>query len=258
MNLNICNEFFIVGGAGSGFGKAVALALAYEGANVLAVSRTESKLMEIKNKYPDNIELFVGDLTNNQVISEIAAIAVGKKLSGVFFNAGGPPAGTFEDISLQQWDEAYQSVVRWKIALTKLLLPQLKQQQYGRLLFLESVSVKQPVENLMLSNSMRAAVTGFVKTLSQEVAGYQITANVMAPGFHNTAAIKRLIDIKNEQTGLDKEQIQSIFTKDIPVGRMGKPDDLASLAIWLLSPHARYITGQTITHDGGLTKGLFG
>ncbi len=258
MNLNIKDEYFIVGGAGSGFGRAVALALAAEGARVLAVSRTGSKLAELKSKFPDHIELLVGDLSSDLFLSEIAAMAARQKLSGVFFNAGGPPAGTFEEISLKQWDEGYYTVLRWKIALTKLILPQLKQQQYGRLLYLESVSVKQPVENLILSNSLRAAVTGFVKTVSQEVAKYHIMANVLAPGFHSTAAMERLITKKSEQTGLSTQQVKELFTGDVPVGTMGNPDDLASLATWLLSPHARYITGQTITHDGGLTKGLFG
>ncbi len=258
MNLNIKDDFFIVGGAGSGFGKSTALALAAEGARVLAVSRTGSKLMELKNRFPGNIELLVGDLSNGLFLSEVAAIAAGQKLSGLFFNAGGPPAGTFEEISLQQWDESYYNVLRWKIELTKLILPQLIKQQYGRLLYLESISVKQPVENLILSNSMRAAVTGFVKTVSQEVAKHNITANVLAPGFHNTAAMKRLITKKSEQTRLSPKQVKQLFTNDVPTGTLGNPNNLASIATWLLSPHARYITGQTITHDGGLTKGLFG
>ncbi len=258
MDLNIKNEFFIVGGAGSGFGNAVSKALASEGARVLAISRTESKLTELKNQFPQNIEVLAGDLTRSNVLEEVASLASKQKLTGVFFNAGGPPAGTFDEISMSQWDEAYQSVVRWKIELTKLLLPQLTEQRYGRLLFLESVSVKQPVENLILSNSLRSAMVGFVKTLSQEIARLNITANILAPGFHDTAAIQRLITKKAEQTVLSEEEIKNHFTKDVPVGEMGNPDDLASLAVWLLSPHSRYITGQTITHDGGLTRGLFG
>jgi 3-oxoacyl-[acyl-carrier protein] reductase len=258
MDLKIKDKFFIVGGAGSGFGKSIALALAGEGARVLAVSRTGSKLLELKNAFPDNIELLTGDLSSEIILSDIASKAAATKLAGVFFNSGGPVAGTAEEITLQQWDEAYRTVLRWKIALTKLLLPQLKQQQYGRLVYLESVSVKQPVENLVLSNALRAAVTGFVKTLSQEVAKHNITANVLAPGYHDTDAIKRLIAKKQEQTGMGKEEIKNLFTKDIPTGSMGNPDDLASLALWLLSPLSRYVTGQTISHDGGLTRGLFG
>ncbi len=258
MDLNIENSFFIVGGAGSGFGKATALALASEGAQVLAVSRTGNKLEALKNLYPHNIQLLAGDLTKSNVLSEIAVVAAGNKLSGVFFNAGGPPAGTFEEVSMKQWDDAWHSVVRWKIELTKLLLPQLIKQQYGRLVYLESISVKQPVENLILSNSLRAAVVGFTKTLSNEVADKNITVNVLAPGYHDTAAIQRLITKKSQQNNLAENIVKEQFTNDIPVKKMGNPDDLAKLAVWLLSPHARYITGQTISHDGGLARGFFG
>lgn len=258
MELDIKNRFFIVGGAGSGFGRAVTSALANEGAKMLAVSRTKEKLIELKNQFPGNVEILTGDLSNEKVLKEIAFISSKKELSGIFFNSGGPPAGSFEEITLPQWDEAYKNIVRWKIMLSKLLLPQLKRQRYCRLLYLESVSIKQPVENLILSNSMRAAIAGFVKTLSHEVAAYNITANILAPGYHNTKAIERLIAKKSEQTGLDKNEIKKQFTKDTPVGTMGDPGDLATLAVWLLSPHSRFVTGQTITHDGGLTKGLFG
>jgi len=208
MDLNIENDFFIVGGAGSGFGNAVSKALASEGARVLAISRTESKLTELRNLFPENIEVLSGDLTSSNVLKEIASLASGQKLTGIFFNAGGPPAGTFDEISMNQWVDAYQSVVRWKIELTKLLMPQFKEQGYGRLLFLESVSVKQPVENLILSNSLRSAMIGFVITLSQEIAQHNITANILAPGFHNTAAIQRLVTKKSEQTGLNESEIR--------------------------------------------------
>ena len=234
------------------------MALAAEKAQVLAVSRTGEKLVELKKQYPNNIQLLVGDLTSKLILSEIVALSAGKRLSGIFFNAGGPPAGTFEEISMKQWDEAYHAIVRWKIELTKRLLPQLKKQQYGRLVYLESISVKQPVENLMLSNSLRAAMVGFVKTLSSEVAKDNITANVLAPGYHDTAAMKRLIIKKSQQSGMSEAEVKTLFTGDIPTGTMGNPDDLASLATWLLSPRSQFITGQTISHDGGLAKGLFG
>jgi 3-oxoacyl-[acyl-carrier protein] reductase len=258
MKLHLENSFFIVGGAGSGFGKATALALAAEKAQVLAISRTAEKLVKLKKQYPDHIQLLAGDLTSGITLSEIASIAAGKKLSGVFFNAGGPPAGTFDEISMKQWDEAYHTVVRWKIELTKLLLPQLIKQQYGRLVYLESISVKQPVENLILSNSLRAAMVGFVKTLSNETAKHNITANVLAPGYHDTAAMKRLIIKKSQQSGMSEQDTVTLFTNEIPAGTLGTPDDLASLATWLLSPRSRFVTGQTLTHDGGLTRGFFG
>jgi 3-oxoacyl-[acyl-carrier protein] reductase len=138
------------------------------------------------------------------------------------------------------------------------LLPLLQQQQYGRMLYIESSSVKQPLENLVLSNSLRLAVVGFVKTLSQEIAASGVTLNIMAPGSHDTPAIQRVYNKKAEQAGISPAAAREKGIQQIPVGRLGKADDFASLAAWLLSPAAGYITGQTITVDGGTVKSIFG
>ncbi len=256
MDLKIKNNYFIVGGAGSGFGKSVAITLANEGAKVLAIARTQSNLEILKNKFPENIDFIAADITNEETHTEILDYFKNKTLSGIFINAGGPPAGGFNDISMEQWDDAWKSVVRWKIALTKRLVPLLKQNQYGRILFLESVSVKQPVANLILSNALRTAVVGFAKTLSQEIMPEGITVNVMAPGYHATAAMERLFIKKSEVNGISVEEAKKDFEKEIPSGKMGNPDLLATLAVWLLSPLSEYVTGETITHSGGIVKGL--
>jgi 3-oxoacyl-[acyl-carrier protein] reductase len=130
--------------------------------------------------------------------------------------------------------------------------------KYGRILFIESATVKQPLENLVLSNSLRAAVVGMVKTLSQEIASTGVTLNVMAPGSHNTPAIDRIYKKKSEQTGLPFEQVRATAIQQIPVGFLGEAADFASLAAWLLSPYSRFITGQTISVDGGAVRGIMG
>lgn len=256
MNLNIKDQYFLVGGAGSGFGKSVALALAAEGANVLAVSRTIEKLEAVQSQYPDNIEIMAADLTDESSHDAIEQYFQLKSLSGIFVNAGGPPAGGAFEVTMDQWDEAWKVVVRWKIALVQRLIPLMEKNNYGRILFLESVSVKQPVPSLILSNALRPAVVGYAKTLSQEVASKGITVNVMAPGYHATAAMERLFKKKSELSGITEKEAQEVFAKEIPTGTMGDPDDLASLSVWLLSPVSRYVTGQTIAHSGGLVKGL--
>ncbi|MFK5854715.1 MAG: SDR family oxidoreductase [Bacteroidota bacterium] len=258
MNLKINNKYFIVGGAGSGFGRAIALALANDGANILAVSRTEEKLITLQSSYPKNIEYLCGDIMLPDTQKRIFNWAEKNKISGVVFNASGPPAGGSKDVDMQMWDDAWQTVVRWKIALCNLLLPVFKKQQYGRLLFIESVSVKQPVKNLILSNALRPAIVGFAKTLSQEIANEGITINILAPGYHRTAAMERLFVKKAEFDGISVEEAQLAFENEIPVGEMGKPEEMASIALWLLSPLSRYVTGQTITHDGGLVNSFFG
>jgi len=258
MNFQLKGQYFLVGGAGSGFGKAIASALAAEGANVLAVSRTESKLLELQQLFPKQIGYISGDIMADETHKQILKQLEGKKLAGVLVNAGGPPAGNFNEISMEQWEQGWQTIVKWKIALTKLLLPYFEKNHYGRIVFLESVSVKQPISNLLLSNALRPAVVGFAKSLAQEVASKGITVNVLAPGYHSTAAMERLFKKKSELENISLEAAKHAFEKEIIVGEMGTPVEMAVLALWLLSPLSRFVTGQTFSHDGGIVKGLFG
>jgi 3-oxoacyl-[acyl-carrier protein] reductase len=258
MDLQLHQQRFIVGGAGSGFGKAIAEALAREGAFVLAVSRTGSKLTVLKEMFPSQVELLVGDISTDAIHQKILEWIKGKTVDGIVVNAGGPPAGGFDDIEMEQWDEAWKTIVRWKVALVKLLLPVFREQKHGRILFIESVSVKQTIPNLILSNAMRPAVVGFAKTLSREVAEQGITVNVLAPGYHATAAMERLFVKKSELQNISIEDARAAFEAELPVRPMGKPEEMASLALWLLSLLSRFVTGQTISHDGGLVEGVFG
>jgi len=258
MDLQLKNKLFLVGGATAGFGNAVARALIHEGANVIAVARGEEKLREFADRFPENVEAVCGDITDSEIIQAIVEIIGIRKLDGVLVNAGGPPAKSFLETTLEDWDTSYFQLLRWKIEIVKALLPRFREQQYGRILFVESISVKQPIENLVLSNSLRAAVAGFVKTLSQEVGKDGITLNLLAPGYHETDAVKRVIKKKSEITGLAYDEVAKNLLAQVPVGRMGKPDEFATLAVWLLSPLSGYITGQTISVDGGRVAGIFG
>jgi 3-oxoacyl-[acyl-carrier protein] reductase len=252
MDFQIKDKFFLVCGAGSGFGKAVASKLAQEGAQVLAVSRSENKLIELAKSYPDNISYLSGDLFNIGFHNKIIVAIGNKKLSGALINAGGPPAGGFFDISLSDWDNAWKSVVRWKISLTQKLLPLMRVNNYGRLLYIESVSVKKTVNNLILSNSLRRATVGFVKTLAKEVAGEGITLNVLAPGYHRTAAMERLFVNVAETENITIDEAVSAFEKNIPVGNMAAAEEITPLALYLLSPLSKYVTGEVFSHDGGI------
>jgi len=258
MNLELQDKYFIIGGAGDGFGKAIAIALANEGARVLAVSRTEEKLLMLKDRFPDQVAYISGDITTDAVQQKILESAKKYEVSGVVINSGGPPAGGYTEISMQQWDTAWQQVVRWKINLINQLMPAFIKNGYGRIVCIESVSVKQPVENLILSNAMRPAIVGYAKTVAEEVASKGVTINVLAPGFHKTGAIDRLFAKKSELKNISVDEARREFEKEIPVGEMGKPEEFAGIALWLLSPLSRYVTGQTISHDGGAVKGIFG
>ena len=258
MDLSLKDKLFIVGGATSGFGKAVAEKLIEEGAIVIATARTQEKLSKLADHYPGRFEGHVLDMTQPDTIEALSNAVGDRTLSGILVNAGGPPAGSFIDSTMDQWDEAYRNVLRWKVAITKKFLPHFIDKNYGRIVYVESVSVKQFVPNLVLSNSLRMGVVGFVKTLANEVADKGITLNVLAPGYHATPAMDRLFVKKSQITGVTPEQARIEFESEIPMEKMGDPKDFASIAVWLLSENSRYITGQTISVDGGLVQGNFG
>lgn len=258
MELNLKNSLFLVCGAGSGFGRAVAEKLLDEGARVMAVARSENAMKAFADAHPERLQVFVGDITTDEVQDRMLAACQGEQISGVLINAGGPPAMSFLESEMHHWDQAWLQLVRWKLVFTKKLLPRLQQHNYGRFVFIESVSVKQPVQNLVLSNALRMAVVGFVKTLALEVAAENINLNILAPGYHNTAAMKRLFAKKSAMDHITLDAAKAKFEQSIPVGRMGEAAEMAELAVWLLSPNSRYVTGQTISHDGGMVKSVFG
>jgi 3-oxoacyl-[acyl-carrier protein] reductase len=258
MNLNIQDQFFIVGGATSGFGKAITLALVNEGANVIAIARGIENLLELKSTAPKQIDILSGDLAEESTLAALLSLIKDKQIHGMVVNAGGPPAKMVLETTLEDWDNAYKNILRWKIALTQAIVPSMVHNGYGRIVFIESVSVKQPVENLVLSTSLRLAVVGMVKTLSQEIALSGVTMNVLGPGSHNTPAINRLYTKKSAQTGLPFEQVKQLGIQQIPVGKLGEAADFAGLALWLLSPQSKFVTGQTITVDGGAVQGIMG
>lgn len=258
MDLQLKHKLFLICGASSGFGKAIAESLLQEGAHVFAVARREEKLKALQQEFPEQVEIFAGDLTKDSVISELQKLLEKKHLHGMLLNSGGPPALAALETNIQQWDESYRLVLRWKVELVLRLLPIFQKNTYGRILFLESQSVKQPIPSLVLSNSFRAGVVGFAKTLALEIAKTGITVNVLAPGSHETPAIERVIQKRSEDSGKSQEEMRRKLAEDIPVGRMGKAEEFASLATWLLSPLSGYVTGQTISHAGGNIKGLFG
>lgn len=258
MNLSLQQQLFIVGGATSGFGKAIAEALIQEGAHIIAVARNMEQLAQLQSIAPTQVTVLAGDLSNPELIQSLIELVGRRTLHGMVVNAGGPPAKTVLETTLEDWDQAYQLILRWKVAITKAFVPNMIKNGYGRILYIESASVKQPMENLVLSNSLRVAVVGMVKTLSHEIAKSGVTLNILAPGSHNTPAIDRIYKKKAEQTGIPYAEIRTAAIQQIPVGALGEAADFASLALWLLSGSSRYITGQTITVDGGAVKGIMG
>ncbi len=253
MNLHIKGKKALVMASSKGLGKAVALELAHEGVEVLICSRTEDDLKkaqeEITEKTGGVIHYAVGDVATLEGRSTILNKA--KKLFGIVdilvTNAGGPPAGTFDDHSLEQWETAYKLLLESTVAMVQGVLPGMKDQKWGRIITITSQAIKQPVNGLILSNSVRASLLGLVKTLSNELGRYNITVNNVLPGYTET---ERLKELRGDALNWDA------FTKDVPLGRVAQPDEFAAAVTFLASQRAAYITGVSLPVDGGWIKGI--
>lgn len=250
MDLKTNNLKYLITGASSGLGNAVAKTLLSNGAQVVLTARREEPLTELKNEWPEQTTIIPGDVTNQSFIRALKQ-KLPNDLYGAFINAGGPPTGTIAETTMDAWDNAYQLVLRWKIDISNYLLPIFQNNRQGRFLFSESASVNGPIPNLVLSNSYRMAVAGYVKTMVKEMNGLDITANVIAPGFHETPALDRIFTKMSEQKNISIEEARKQLKEKIPVGRLGQPDEFASLATWLLSPLSGFASGQIFTLDGG-------
>lgn len=246
MDLGLTGTRALVTAASKGLGRACASALAGEGAHVFIVSRNEEALAGVERQISGSGHLAL-DLADADSPSRAVEAAV-ETLGGLDIlvcNAGGPPPGTFESTSLDRWDAGYQLTLMSAVRLARAALPALKQSGRGRVVNITSITVRQPVPNLVLSNAFRSAVTAMAKTLSEELAPFGATVNNLAPGMVLTDRIRQLY-------GDDLESVE----KSIPMGRLGRPDEFGAACAFLCSLQAGYITGQTIGVDGGVVRGV--
>ena len=263
MDLGIKGKIAVITASSSGIGKAIAEGLASEGCNIAICSRSKTALIEtsreIKTKH--QIEPFWGicDLNNQKEIENFYE-AIKKqfgKIDILVNNCGGPVPGLFRDLSEQDWDNAFKQVLLSVVRFSNLVIPQMVDQEWGRIINITSVAVKQPVQNLMLSNSLRAGVTGFAKSLSNEFGNNNITVNNVAPGYTLTHRLYELAVTRAKASGKSHEEILFDMAKDVPMNRLGSPEEIAAIVVFLASQKASYITGTTIQVDGGSTKAIF-
>lgn len=257
LHLKNKNAFILASSAGIGF--AIAKELASEGANVMLASRSEEKLKSavkaIRDGASSKVDYVVMDQSNRQDIDSAVQATHEKigKISILMNNSGGPPAGGFEKFSDGDFQKAYELTLLSYIRTIRAFLPDLKETR-GRILNNTSSSIKQPVDNLLLSNVFRMGIRGLSKSLSQELARDGILVNTIGPGKVHTDRIDQLDQIRADQAGVPIEEIQSSNEANIPLHRYGKPEEFAKLASFLLSEANSYITGQEILVDGGMVK----
>ena len=254
MDLGLKNKCAFVAASSQGLGKAVALELAKEGANIIICGRNKERLektkQEIEKLANNKVLAIAGDLSVPAEREHIikTSLQTFKAVDILVTNTGGPPAGKFEEFTQEDWDKAYNNLLASVVGLINGFLPGMKQQRWGRIISITSMAVKQPVNNLILSNAVRVSVVGLIKTLSNELAMYNITVNNVMPGYTETDRLKELIE--------SNPSFASVKT-EIPLGRFGKPEEFAAAVSFLASERASYITGVSLAVDGGWTKGMF-
>lgn len=263
MDLGIKDKVALITASSKGIGKSVAESLAAEGCKIAICSRIKEELIsstaEIKKKYGGDPFWVVCDL-NKQKDIENAYASVERqfgKIDILVNNCGGPAAGNFRDLTDINWQEAFEQVLLSAVRFSNLIIPSMIIQEWGRVINITSLTVKQPVDNLMLSNSLRSGVIGYAKSLSNEIAKFNITVNNVAPGYTLTNRIYDLAVHNSKKLGKSHEEILVDMAKEIPMNRLASPEEIASAVTFLASKQASYITGNTIHVDGGLIKGLF-
>lgn len=204
------------------------------------------------------VHAVAADLSRTDGIEQVVRATLERfgRVDVLVTNAGGPPVGPLESHDWATWERAVELTLRSAVELTRAVLPGMRERRWGRILHVTSLTVKQPIDGLMLSTSIRAAVTGFSRTLANEVAAHGVTVNTILPGYMNTERVVELNQINATREGVPVRDVEQRVIGQIPVGRIGEPRELAALAAFLASDKASYITGQSIVVDGGWTRGL--
>ena len=262
MDFGLKDRVAVVAAASRGIGFACARELAREGARVFLCSRDEGHATEaaskIKGETGAEVKGLRADVTSNADIARFVdeAIEHAGRVDICITNAGGPPATVFVDTDLDMFRQAFEQNALSAIRLAKFVLPGMIEQKWGRIINLTSVSVKQPIEGLLLSNTVRAGLTGWAKTVSNEVAASGVTVNNVAPGYTLTERQDELAEVRGKAAGKSKQEVIETWATQAPIQRMAAPEEIAAAVVFLASERASYITGVTLQVDGGWVRGL--
>jgi 3-oxoacyl-[acyl-carrier protein] reductase len=263
MDLSIKGKNAIVCASSQGLGKSAAVDLAKEGVNLAICSRNKEKINLVKNEIKEisdvKIVAIEADLSSEKDINNLFKEAKQelKTIDILINNNGGPPPSTFEELSDDDWQKTFNGTMMSAIRLSKLTLPDMKKNKWGRVINISSVSVKTPVNGLFLSNSIRMGVLGWAKALSDEVAPYGITVNTVCPGTTKTERIEDILNAQSESTGKNKKELEEAIANNIPMQRIGEATDLSALITFLASEKASYMTGLAVQVDGGSARTFY-
>jgi len=263
MDLGLEDRVAIVAASSQGLGKAVALGLAREGAKLAICSRSESNI----NRAADEIRQETGaevlarpvDVTVYEQVKAFVAETQNHfgRVDVCVTNAGGPPAKPFSDTTVEDWQAGVNLNLMSTLYFVREVLPLMQQRKWGRIVTITSASVKQPIDNLVLSNSVRSAVSGLMKTLSNEYGKDNILINNACPGYTLTSRLDELSGRLAKAEGVDTGEIQQRWARQVPLGRLGRPEEFANMVVFLASERASYITGVSVAIDGGHVKGIY-
>ena len=262
MELGLAGRVALVGGASRGLGRAIAEELAAEGTDLVLCARGPEALDQARAAIAAASGRTVLSVPADLSVSADAERVVATALAGLgrvdvlVTNTGGPPPGTFDVHGHEAWEQAVRQLLFSVLTLVRGVLPGMRARRWGRILNVTSIAVKEPVDGLMLSNSVRAAVTGFARTLANEVAREGITVNNLMPGYFGTERLAELASRVGAEEGSSADEVLERFAAETPIGRLGVPGELGALAAFLASERAAYVTGQSIAVDGGRARHL--
>lgn len=256
MDLGLKDRSVLVAAGTRGIGLACARLFRQEGARVAVCGRTEADLARARQEHgclavradvstPEGVSAFVAEATRGQGPPDTLVV-----------NAGGPPSLPFEEVDDDAWRAAFDLTLMSAVRLSRAVLPAMRARGQGRIVFITSLSVKQPLPRMVLSNSLRAGVTALCKTLVIEAAADGVTANCVAPGYTGTERLSQLFEVQASAKGLPVEDVRAQVTSSIPAGRLGDPEEVARAVVYLGAPVSGYVNGQTLVVDGGWTRGL--
>lgn len=263
MDLGIKDKIALVAASSKGLGRASAEALAAEGAKIVICARREEELLaardEIAEKTGAEVEAKVADVTDFADIRDLVDFTV-RRFGGLHIlitNAGGPPPGRFEEFADEDWLEAWNLNAMSAVRLIRESLPHMKKTGWGRIIAVTSIAVKEPVDSLVLSNSVRASIHGLIKTLSRRTAADGITCNIVMPGYTHTDRVENLVRKRVEEEGVSRKEVFEEMAAKIPAGRIGRPEEFGAVVAFLASERASFINGTAVPVDGGGIRAAF-